>query len=659
MSSIKAVVAVALVSMGLYPVFNELMSGGADDGTCDCEPCPPCTLDNLPAIPECDEKPCDCGEVKDNNLLSCPEVKPVVKRTPCNCEKDCGTKRDVSASHKVLDRQSSTNGKLPPPAAYMDVQYDTLRDYWSVYHNLLPQAAQSYRAYESNGKGLFIDRDLGGWNNIRMGYEVQTGLAYRYRRTFSMPIKRRFYLVENAGAIDIFNYWDRDHFTKVMPTEDPMDPEGENVYKVPKEYQILEGPGTRKYLNTLPSEKNWFFPESTRMFAQYTEHEEFYPLEEYVRLMHRAFRIKEHLVRQAIEHLTKNGLKPYQYNAMHVRRNDFQYKEIRHAPIQAMYNKVRVYIKDEPLLIISDEYNQDLVDLMGKSASRVVMWKCEGKCHPDQLSIDMLSAVPAKRFFGSPLSTFSGGIQQWRNRCRPNTQLYNTVEYTYDLMRLPIWGRPGETRIEAVGGTFEDIGYERVLVHPEVQKILEEFYQDDRVPFVDEYVPGGHIKNTKKNLATTVKVMSASIKSRLDLILRPIVEQWSKMKVHADYNMHGLRKYSTGSQVDMHVAKSEAHVFSVLMNVRSNTKKPWTVQIRNRHTGEIETVTVGPDHMLLYAGRACEHGRLEASDGEVINAYAHYAPSNRDDCIVGNCQYCGTADECSLPEPLSADSGEQ
>lgn len=48
------------------------------------------------------------------------------------------------------------------------------------------------------------------------------GLAYRYRRTFSMPIKRRFYLVENAGAIDIFNYWDRDHFTKVMPTEDPM-----------------------------------------------------------------------------------------------------------------------------------------------------------------------------------------------------------------------------------------------------------------------------------------------------------------------------------------------------------------------------------------------------------------------------------------------------
>ena len=86
-----------------------------------------------------------------------------------------------------------------------------------------------------------------------------------------------------------------------------------------------------------------------------------------------------------------------------------------------------MYIKDEPLLIISDEYNADLVAMMERSASRVVMWKCEGKCAPDQLSIDMLSAVPAKRFFGSPLSTFSGGIQQWRNRCRPHSIVQVTL----------------------------------------------------------------------------------------------------------------------------------------------------------------------------------------------------------------------------------------
>jgi len=195
------------------------------------------------------------------------------------------------------------------------------------------------------------------------------------------------------------------------------------------------------------------------MFGQYTEHEEFRPYDEYVHLMHRAFRIRREIVEKAIQHLTEHGLKPYAYNAMHVRRNDFQYKDIRHASIDKIFEKVRVYIKDEPLLIISDEYNQDLVDLMSRSASRVVMWKCEGKCPPDQLAIDMLAAVPAKRFFGSPLSTFSGGIAQWRNRCRPHSVVQHTVPYTHDIDELPIWGRPGETRIPgALGSPFHDIG---------------------------------------------------------------------------------------------------------------------------------------------------------------------------------------------------------
>lgn len=198
---------------------------------------------------------------------------------------------------------------------------------------------------------------------------------------------------------------------------------------------------------------------TVKHFVRYTEHDEFRPLDEYVHLMHRAFRIRPEIVEKAIQHLTDHGLEPYAYNAMHVRRNDFQYKDIRHAPIEKIYEKVRVYIKGEPLLIISDEYNAELVELMERSASRVVMWKCEGRCPPDQLAIDMLAAVPAKRFFGSPLSTFSGGIAQWRNRCRPHSLVQHTVEYTYDIDRLPIWGRPGETRtIAALGSPFHDIG---------------------------------------------------------------------------------------------------------------------------------------------------------------------------------------------------------
>ena len=49
-----------------------------------------------------------------------------------------------------------------------------------------------------------------------------------------------------------------------------------------------------------------------------------------------------------------------------------------------------------------------------------IQCKCKSPCPKDQMVIDMVACVPAKRFFGSPLSTFSAGILQWRNRLRPD-----------------------------------------------------------------------------------------------------------------------------------------------------------------------------------------------------------------------------------------------
>ena len=87
--------------------------------------------------------------------------------------------------------------------------------------------------------------------------------------------------------------------------------------------------------------------------------------------------------------------------------------------------------------------------------------------------------------------------------------------------------------------------------------------------------------------------------------------------------------------------------------IRTNVKNPWPVHITHRHTGEVGTLQLTTDDMLLYAGRASAMGMPEALDGDgVVAVYVHYAPENRDECIIGNCQYCGTTEECSLPDPL-------
>lgn len=621
----------------MYPILIEVLN---DDMSCDCDPCPDRHCDTCPEPKKC-PPPKECEK--------CSPAKTVTKRTPCNCEKDCGGAGRMARSNTQAVARSTL------PIGYMDSQLYPLKEFWSVYHNLLPQEAAAYRAYEANDYALFIDRDLGGWNNIRMAFEVQVSLAYKYRRKFVLPIKRRFYLVENAGAIDMFTYWDKEHFMKVIPSVDPLDPSDPRVFKVPKEYDILHDPAHRRSLDTLPSDKDWFFPESTRMFGQYTEHEEFRPLEEYVHLIHRAFRMRKEIVAKAIDHLTKHGLKPYQYNAMHVRRNDFQYQDIRHASIERIFNKVKVYIKDEPLLIISDEYNEDLIEMMGRSASRVVMWKCEGRCPPDQLAVDMLAVVPAKRFFGSPLSTFSGGIMQWRNRCRPNTIRQFTVDYTYDIDRLPIWGRPGETRVRAATGSpFHDIGYEKVAVHPEVQKVLEEFYQDDRAEWIDEYVPGEIITSDNGQPTRLKRINQDIIKEKIDVIMRPVLEQWAQVRLAQPKIIYGLRQYMPGAKQKVRASQSDTNVVSAMIVIRADVNKVWPIHVSNRHTGDVGRVVLTVDDMLLYAGRAVEMGMPSPLDGNVVTAFVQYQPENRDDCIVGNCQYCGTPDECSLPEPRPA-----
>ena len=81
-----------------------------------------------------------------------------------------------------------------------------LKSFESYYHNILPQQNQQFKFYEPAGDmALYAERDLGGWNNIRMAYEVEVCLAYKYRRRMGMPRKARFYLVDTP-AISIFDF---------------------------------------------------------------------------------------------------------------------------------------------------------------------------------------------------------------------------------------------------------------------------------------------------------------------------------------------------------------------------------------------------------------------------------------------------------------------
>jgi len=189
-------------------------------------------------------------------------------------------------------------------------------------------------------------------------------------------------------------------------------------------------------------------------------------------------------------------------------------------------------------------------------------------------------------------------------------------------------------------------------VHAEVQKVLEEFFHDTRANYIDEYVPGDLI-TSKKGVASMLKRIDQQlIKDKIDAIMRPVIEQWAGISVAASHVTYGLRKYVRGATQKVVSASAPTHVLSAMFVVRSFTKTSWPIHVTNRHTGELSQLTLSEDDMLLYAGRAITMGMPEPLDGEMFVAFVHYQPANTDDCLVGNCQYCGAAEECALPDPL-------
>ena len=79
---------------------------------------------------------------------------------------------------------------------------------------------QAERAYQAEpGQVLYAERDIGGWNNIIMAFEVELGLAYDWKRTVMMPRKDLWYLAGQTPKT-MFDYFDEPTFRSVVPCID-------------------------------------------------------------------------------------------------------------------------------------------------------------------------------------------------------------------------------------------------------------------------------------------------------------------------------------------------------------------------------------------------------------------------------------------------------
>lgn len=106
-------------------------------------------------------------------------------------------------------------------------------------------------------------------------------------------------------------------------------------------------------------------------------------------------------------------------------------------------NHVAPAVKGQTVLVLTDTYDSEFLEKLVSVAGavRVVCWANKTVTGFDKAfspQLDMLSAVPAAKFFASPLSTFSWGILRWRVQAgshkigSPLNFIYKTAPYDPD-----------------------------------------------------------------------------------------------------------------------------------------------------------------------------------------------------------------------------------
>jgi len=91
----------------------------------------------------------------------------------------------------------------------------------------------------------------------------------------------------------------------------------------------------------------------------------------------------------------------------------------------------------------------------------------------------------------------------------------------------------------------------------------------------------------------------------------------------------GIRKYTEGSILRMHVDTVTTHVVSAIVNVDQDVDEDWKLEIVD-HEGTLHEVVMNPGDMVLYESAKALHGRPKPLQGRSYsNFFLHYRPKDR------------------------------
>lgn len=379
-------------------------------------------------------------------------------------------------ANKAIEEAATCKEEESTSLLGVSVKFRTqpIRPWWRPSFPPLNQNPEKYLAFTPY---------LGGFNNDRMSFEIMYALAYVLNRTLVLPPKYYVYLLGFSDLLEYFQMEDLktgvrtvswEEFAQKFP-ELPADRIA-NIEKLNDVfiYNLTNFDGNHVWCHPSCPDKSTEPQEWGRMdkFAagrtivhdesESSKHQVIY-FTERVSLSHfyalLYFRtgyekmdaevkelIRDHvhyplwvvnLANQVISKL------PKYYSAIHMRRGDFQYKEITDIQVEKIvHNTQNILLPHEPVYIATDERNETIRTQLFAAFKRAghnvttlddfpsVMDATEKRFYG---MIEQLVCTGARTFVGSRLSTFSGYITRLRMYNEPTTRdnriMYTTSHY--------------------------------------------------------------------------------------------------------------------------------------------------------------------------------------------------------------------------------------
>jgi hypothetical protein len=172
---------------------------------------------------------------------------------------------------------------------------------------------------------------------------------------------------------------------------------------------------------------------------------------------------------------------------------------------------------------------------------------------------------------------------------------------------------------------FTEIGFEKRRLPAHLLKEILQFYQENE-QFQQLEVNVGSVLN-QESAPTYLIELPDELGIEIFNVIGPMLEEWTGTMLEPT-SLYGIRRYTRGSILNMHVDFMKSHSIAAIVNVAQELEQDWMLEIVD-HSGNLHEISMKPGDVLMYESAKTLHGRPKPLEGlHYSNFFVHCRPAD-------------------------------